>query len=394
MKFWYTQPVFHLYNLWYWINPPGLLQQDQPVIKKYTNIVNIKQYDINTIDKSLLDSACHFIKNYYVQSPHTKYIPQQKNIVEYLKCSNQASYLTLYQTPKLLFEKNEPTTMIDDLISVITARPLNITLKGKSPFPTYYVDNLCVHPQQRKDGIAPQTIETHYYYLRQNNPKIKTCLFKREGVLNAIVPLTTYETFCFQTPASAPASAPALVTTTSLTSPYINVIEIGVAQLSLFLDFIHSQKNKFDCIIMPDVSNLINIIKTENIFIYGILDDGVLLALYIFRKPNLFYDKDEAIECILTAYNQHFNNKNKKIKKNIKQKNMINNIFINGFNISLNKIKEKLKTTILLLENTGHTNIIIDALHASSLLFKSPTAFFFYNYACYSVPSNKCLILY
>ena len=102
MKFWYTQPIFHLYNLWYWVNPPGLLYSDPPPIKKYTNIVNIKQYDINTIDKSLLDAACHFIKNYYVQSPHTKYIPQQKNIVEYLKSSNQASYLTLYQTPKIL----------------------------------------------------------------------------------------------------------------------------------------------------------------------------------------------------------------------------------------------------------------------------------------------------
>ena len=370
MKFWYAQPVFHIYNIWYWLNPPGIILDQPPEINKYTNIVDIKTYGISDINETLLDRACNFIKSYYVQSPNTKYIPTKKHIVEYLKSSNNESYLSIYQTPKLLFEKDEPSSVLDDIISVISARPLNITLKGKTPFTLYYVDNLCVHPDYRKDGIAPNTIQTHYYNLRKNNPKIKTCLFKREGELNAIVPLTTYKTLCFN-----------ISILQKMNPGVLNVIEIGQNQLTLFVNFIYSQSKNFDCIIMPDLSNMLNMIKTENIYVYGILQNNNLIAAYAFRRPSLFYDKEEAIECFFSLYAKNADTLN---------------AYITGFNISLNKCKEKLKTTILLIEDIGQSGKLIDYLRNNLLnvLFQSPTAFFLYNYACYTVPSKKALIFY
>ena len=367
MKFWYTQPVFHIYNIWYWLNPPGLILDREPEINKYTNILDIKTYGISDINDTLLDRACNFIKSYYVQSPNTKYIPTKKNIVEYLKSCNNESYLSIYQTPKLLFQKDEPSSVLDDIISVITARPLNITLKGKTPFTLYYVDNLCVHPDYRKDGIAPKTIQTHYYNLRKNNPKIKICLFKREGKLNAIVPLTTYKTVCFN-----------ISILEKMNPGVLNVIEIGPNQLTLFVNFIYSQSKNFDCIIMPDLSNMLNMIKTENIYVYGVLINGNLNACYAFRRPSLFYDNEEAIECFFSLYADTLN------------------AYITGFNISLNKCKEKLKTNILLIEDIGQSGKLIEYLRNNLLnvLFQSPTAFFLYNYACYSVPSKNSLIFY
>ncbi len=371
MKFWYTQPVFHIYNVWYWLNPPGLILEQLPEINKYTNILDIKTHGISDINDTLLDRVCNFIKLYYVQSPNTKYSPTKKNIVEYLKSCNNESYLSIYQTPKLLFEKDEPSGIVDDIISVISARPLNITLKGKKPFTLYYVDNLCVHPDYRKDGIAPKTIQTHYYNLRKNNPKIKICLFKREGELNAIVPLTTYKTVCFN-----------ISILEKMNPGVLDVIEIGPNQLTLFVNFIYAQSKNFDCIIMPDLSNMLNMIKTENIYIYGVLMNGNLTAAYAFRRPTLFYDEEEAIECFFSLY------ANSAID--------ILNAYITGFNISLNKCKEKLKTNILLIENIGQSGKLVDYLrnHLLNVLFQSPTAFFLYNYACYTVPSKNSLIFY
>jgi hypothetical protein len=393
MNFWALQPIFHIYNILYWISPPGIINKEYPKINKYTNLINIKTYGISEINETLLERICNFIKIYYIQSQNTKYIPSKKNIIEYLLCNNNESYLTIYQKPKLLFDKNEPAVNVNDIISVITARSLNITFKNKAPFFIYYVDNLCVHPDYRKHGIAPETIQTHYYNLRANNDKIQVCLFKREGKLNAIVPLTAYETICFNID-----NIPQLNTNIQQTQ-FINVIEIGVSQISLLLDFIHSQKEFFDCIIMPDVSNIINMIKTENIFIYGIIDNNELISVYVFKKPNLYYNNvDEAIECLMTLNNNNNNNNNNNDNDKINSKFNNETIFINGFNISLNKIKEKLKTTILLLENTGNSNIVYNYLHENIqqkyILFKSPTAFFFYNYGCYSIPKNKLLILY
>ena len=384
MKFWSQQPVFHIYNLLYWLNPPGIIHKETPVINKYTNIIDIKSYGISEIKETLLERICQFIKIYYIQSPNTSYSPTKTNIIEYLKSCNHESYLTLYEKNKLLFEKGEVTNSIStDIVSVITARSMNITFKNKPAFSLYYVDNLCVHPDYRKHGIAQQMIQTHYYNLRKNNKKIQVCLFKREGELNAIVPLVAYKTTGYNI------KNVSLLNDLSLENQYqhyLNIIEIGTSQLSLLLDFIHSQKNNFDCIIMPDVSNILNMIKSENIYIYGVLTENYLTAIYVFRKPNLYYEKEEAIECIMSIDGFLKNNDD--------------DSFITGFNISLNKIKEKLKISILLLENTSSNNKITHYLNnlfiiqKNNILFESPTAFFLYNYVSHSIPSDNILILY
>jgi len=403
MKFWSQQPVFHIYNLLYWLNPSGIINKEMPVINKYTNIIDIKSYGISEIKDTLLERLCHFIKIYYIQSSNTTYSPTKTNIIEYLKCCNHESYLTLYEKNKLLFEKGQVTNSIStDIVSVITARSMNITFKNKPAFTLYYVDNLCVHPDYRKHGIAQQMIETHYYNLRKNNKKIQVCLFKREGELNAIVPLVAYKTTGYNIKNIS------LFNTSSSSSfsqnqQYLNVIEIGSSQLSLLLDFVYSQKHNFDCIIMPDVSNIINMIKTENIYIYGVINGTYLSAVYVFRKPNLYYEREEALECIMSIdgfINNDNNHNNHNNDNNCNNSQNNNNSFITGFNISLNKIKEKLKTTILLVENTSNNNKIkyylnnLFIIQKNDILFESPTAFFLYNYVSYSIPSEKLLMLY
>jgi hypothetical protein len=371
MKFWYTQPVFHIYNLWYWLNPPGIIQHTLPNINKFTNLINIKTEGLFSLNKVLLERICNFIKMYYIQSEKVMYNPSKNNIIEYLSSCNNESYLTFYQKPKILFEKSEPMGISDDIIAVTSARPLNITftLKGlkRKTFQTYYVDNLCVHPDYRKGGIAPQMIQTHYYNLRQKNKKIQTCLFKREGNLTAIVPLTTFDIFGYLLP-----------TMHIMTTTMIKIIEIGIPQLPLFMDFIKLQVNKFKCIILPDISNIINLIKTDNIYIYGMIESGQLKSVYIFRNLNLFYDQKQAIECFLTI-----NDNNYTID------------FITGFNISLQKIQKekKSKAEILLLEDTGHAHLLRSQL-SLPILFTTPSAFFLYNYACYTIPNDKILLFY
>ena len=169
--------------------------------------------------------------------------------------ANHASYISVYQTPQFLFQRGEMISSVECIKGVISARVLNVTLgtggadtsaagtsaAGTQKFPLYYVDNLCVHPDFRKSGIAPELIQTHYYNLRKNNSKIRICLFKREGDMTAIVPLTTYETTIFNVadfifPADATLHAA------------IKVIEIGVAQLVILVDFIKSRQSEFDCV--------------------------------------------------------------------------------------------------------------------------------------------------
>lgn len=374
LRFWRTQPVFHIYNLFYWISPPGVISLDN-TDNKYINHRNIKTQALEKInDTLLLDQVCNFIKNYYIAynfADIAEYKPTKNNIVGFLDGVNHPSYFTVYQKPHFLLEGGEVTTSLETIQGVITGRVINICFKGKKPLPVYYVDNLCVHPDVRKQGIAPELIQTHYANMRRYNSKIAACLFKREGEMTAIVPLTTYTTYGFTI---ANMSFPADTTLHAS----MKVVELGLSQLTLIVEFIKEQKNHFECVILPDVSNLANMIKTENIIVYGLITNGVVLSIYIFRNIQLYYNGQRAVECILTLYSYN------------------KEMFISGFNIALGKIKEKLNVGVVLLEDYGQTYGIIDNFQQLGVpeLFRSPTAFFLYNYACYGVKNRKFMILY
>ena len=106
------------------------------------------------------------------------------------------------------------------------------------------------------------------------------------------------------------------------------------------------------------------------------------MAVYIFRRPNLFYDKKEAVECFLTLYNKKLCDVQ---------------IFINRFVVSLHKLKQKINNSYLLIEELCDNHIIIDHFINNKniiLDFTSPTAFFLYNYCSYTVNSKKSIIFY
>ena len=164
----------------------------------------------------------------------------------------------------------------------------------------------------------------------------------------------------------------------------ISLLEIGVNQVYLITDFIKTQMTKFSCIILPDVTNITNLIKTKNIIVYALMDKtrGIIISCYVFRLIELSYDGEKAVECIATLYECN------------------KDIFIKGFNMALQKL---IGYDLVLIEDTAHTNIIIDGINVSNTIsptispttkFISPTAFFFYNYACYSIKKNEFLIIY
>lgn len=410
MPFWSKQPVFHLYNIFFWLRPPGLISEDIPIINKYVDLLNIKTFSLPELledRETLLKTVCNFIKHNYISNLYkqektitSSYTPSKTNIIEYLNASNHAGYITVYQKPKLLFNKDSPETYIDDIISVISARPLYVRLnKQKRLFPVYYVDNLCVQPAYRKKNIASNMIQTHYYNLRQKNKIINTCLFKREGELNAIVPLVAFNTYCINIENMINYN----ILTRGVVSLPINIslIEIGSNQLSLLVDFIKSQMSKFSCAILPDITNIANLIKTENIKVFALIDKTIksvlntnqIIGCYVFRLGEIAYDNKKTSECISM------------ISNNICNKS----IFLKGFNMSCQLLKEKEKTELILVEDTADSHIVIDFFTKAKkdnnnnnnnntnnniIIFKSPTAFFMYNYACYSIKKSDFLIIY
>lgn len=378
MPFWRTQPVFHIYNLSYWFRPPGIINVAPPPVNKFVNLSNntLLMVDASNANVSIsnanvsISTICKFIRDYYIIHDSASYKPSEQDILAYLQCLNQPSFFNVYQETPLPFGPKER-----EIVGAISARVLNVTLikkRERLKFPVYYIDNLCVNPGYRNKGIAPELIQTFYYTISRANPKVNAYLFKREGQLNAIVPLVCYDTYAFDMTNFC---------AIEILTASMSVIELGVQHLSLFISFVKAQGSKFECIVLPDVSSVLNLIKLGKIKIYGILFQGELITIYIFRCLELYYQEKKAVECITI------------LSSDVKQ----SDILITGFTMSWLKIKLTNQCDIVFIEETAHSKAVIKALDKNPLVvrnFKSPTAFFLYNYAAYSVPSVKTLLIY
>jgi len=371
--FWILQPVFHIYDISYMISPPGVINHSLPNKNKYTNFKNIKTILYNTLTEIELNRIVNFIKLNYLQNKDNIFSPKLINISPYFNGHNSSSFISLYTEQNDMLDLNKKTIIEDTkIIGIITARPIHIFINNgdtNANFDAYYIDYLCVDKSYRKKGIAPQIIQTHHYNQSHLNKNINVSLFKREDELTGIIPLTVYSTYGF--------SVNKWTKPLELHAMY-KIVEINSQNLHLLFDFINNTNKLFDMVINTNISNIVELIKTKNIFIYAIIFENNIICAYCFRKSCVFIEKNmEVLSCFASINNYQDNN-----------------IFIQGFKISFWKISDENYFGFSAIENVSHNNIIIDNIKIkTSPLIVSPTAYFFYNFAYNTFNSNKVLII-
>jgi len=176
-RFWSLQPVFHIYNLRYWLFPPGIIQHKSPPVTKYYDYkIQCDTYkNLSTEKKELLYSL---IKTNFLYKRDVKYTPTKSDIFEYFHCHNESSFISLFYEYFCEHQKEKNKfNYCKKLVSCMTSRTLDCTLGGKT-IKTSYVDFLCVKKDSRKKGYAPKIIYTHYKKSRDAGAPV-VFLFKR-----------------------------------------------------------------------------------------------------------------------------------------------------------------------------------------------------------------------
>lgn len=378
--FWYYQPVFHTYDFKYYFYQKGIIMHDLPEKNKYTNFKDIETFPFEKLKDFQIQKFVNFVQNNYYQKGDNQFMPKIENIVPYFKGHNTKCFFTFYNESILLQDLKLNTQVKEsEIIGVITSRPLHVSINNGPEdafFDVYYVDYLCVGKNHRKKGTAPQIIQTHEYNQRHINKNIAVSLFKREGQLTGIVPICVYNTYCFPTKKWNKPS--------DLHSSY-SVVECNAQNTHHLLDFIKENSNKFDICITSSISNILELIKSENIYIYFIINSNKeVLCSYFLRKTCTTIENNlEALNCFSSVCGLDL-----KSQKNI-------DIFIQGFKIVVWKILEKNKKYgFLVVENSSHNNFLINnIIKKTKSIIISPTAYFFYNFVYATVQSNKFFIL-
>jgi hypothetical protein len=370
--FWVLQPVFHIYDYSYMLNPPGIINHSLPEKNKYTNFKNIETIVYSELSEIKFNRFIHLIQQNFLKNKDNIFYPQSENIKPYFYGHNDKSFVSFYNEKTFMVDLKKGTTIEDSkTVGAMTTRPVHVIINNgdnKAAFDAYYVDYLCVDKLFRKKRIAPQIIQTHHYNQSHINKKIRVSIFKREDELTGIVPLCVYSTYGFNVSTwTKPVNLDAMY----------NLLQINAQNFHFLFDFIKKQSNNFDIIINTSVSNIIELIKTKNIFVNVIIVDDEIVCAYFFRKSCVQIEKNiEVLTCFASICDCD------------------DSIFIHGFKISFWNIAADNFFGFAAIENISNNNIIINNLVLKTKpLIISPTAYFFYNFAYPTFKSEKVLIL-
>jgi len=370
--FWFYQPVFHYYDLKYYFFPPGIIDHNLPETNKFTNFKSIETFPYEKVSDFLIEKFANFIQIHYLQNNYNKFLPQKNNIVPYFSNLSGVSFFSFYYET-ILLQDSKTNEMISDkkIIGVTTSRPIHITINNGSNdahFNAYYVDYLCVDKEYRKKEIAHEVIQTHHYNQRHLNKEISVTIFKREGKLFGIVPLCSFSTYGFSMKTwNLPDSLP----------PQYSLIECNAKNFYLLVQFLKEKEHLFDICIITRYANILDLIKTENIYAYFTLKENEINSVYFFRKTCIYVDKEnEALLCFASI------NAATSLE-----------IFIQGYKNALYKIIDKNKGfKSCVIENTSHNHLILQNILQNTTPFAVlPTAYYFYNFAYPTFSANKVI---
>lgn len=370
--FWAIQPVFHVYDIKYMFKSPGIIDVSLPQKNKYTNFKDIETLIYSQLTTIQVQRFVNLIKTQYLQNKYNIFSPHTNNITPYFNGHNDKSFVSFYNEDNHMIDIKKGTMITDKKISgIITSRPIYVVINNgdkEARFRAYYVDYLCVDVLKRKKGLAQQLIQTHHYNQRRINENIVVSLFKREDELTGIVPLCVYSTYGF--------SVKTWTKPNNLSAEY-SLVEVNAQNFHFLFTFIEKYAKKFDIVINTEVTNIIELIKTKNIFIYTIIIHDEIICAYFFRKSCVQVEKDmEVLSCFSSISNTN------------------DDIFIQGFKLSFWKIAAENYFGFCAIEDISDNNIIINNIITKTKpLIVSPTAYFFYNFGYPTFKSNKVLIV-
>ena len=371
--FWKYQPVYHLYNpynIFHW--NPFIVNKDPIDEDKYFN-KNIKCIDCNILSNHEKIYITNLIQNHFLKEKDIHYKPSQDELFASFQSHNKKCFISLfYDNEKIIEEKKMHYSQDKKLVGVISSRPVYIDFfkKHNGNIKVYYVDHLCVHNNYRNQKIAPQLIQSHERCRRKIIPSYRISLFRRDISLSNIMPFTSFNCHVFETNYwNYPIK----------TIPSLQIVLITNNNIHILYDFLKENKSLFECVITPDISHVLYLIKNNYVHIYVGIINNKTIGCYFFRNSFTLFKNRIAFECFGSIFSPNYD-----INDNI------NALEHASFDCAKNT-----KCGTMLYDNISHNKAYIDYIKKKySESYNYPCAYYFYNFIIHPKPSNEIFIFH
>ena len=382
-KFWRIQPVFLIYswNCWVrlWRKEYGFIQTESilPAQLKYINHIQVRTHLFHQFSLKEQTEFVQFIQDHY--AAHC-YSPTLQQIAT-----------TLGPTAVLSFFQDKPKQH-KQLMGVISSKIVcfqsSYLEEKEMVIHLNYVDFLCVHSRFRQQGVAPTLIQTHNLHLQPLSRPLAS-IFKREGNMTAIVPLTTFNTTTFYIPTL-------FFNQKKRKSKVVVEIKTENDFSDLYTWIQKKKKNTLGASIMclPEPAHLRSMVEAKVIEIYGIkTKTNNFQTVCFFQKDQLMMDGNKPVITVLLV-----------LTENEDTLSFLSDCiycirslyFTNTSTTSTTSTTSSTSCFFLSIQELMEGELLVQQLIMEekwSVFQTSPTAFFLYNYLHPTVNANRAIIL-
>jgi hypothetical protein len=403
--FWNGQPVFHVYDFWrkWGVSSPYILHSIPMKTKYYDKqgVVTTSKY-ADLEHQTVIDIVDH-LQYFYIPSDRIIYNLEVGDYRAHFGGQSEPSFVSIYNEivytsggkSEILLNTNPKWTKIvnsettkKNVVGTISSRYTHLYLLNESrtmiQWPAYYQDFLGIH--RERQSIVRTLFDTHTYNIRVLNPNVKISILKYETeLLDGVVPLVTYvsRTYFLRPPAPPPIKGDYAVIQIQKTS-----VDILHDFWSGFLANQDSAIQMFDCMVFPEIGNVLSLIQSRNMWVYCLKRQDYVYAVYVLRNAHTNYEDLDDIKgtggntLYLVASVCNTDN---------------TQLFYHGYLLALRELlKIHPHFKMLMMDCIGHNVELVKQWEQShEKIFETPTAYYVYNMIVSSSPVDysRCFIV-
>ena len=119
-RFWALQPVHHVYDMFYYFFPPGIINFSLPEKNRYCNFKDIETLDFQYLEDFKREKFVNFINKHFLRNNENIFSPKKENIIPYFTSHNTSCFFSFYYNNEPLVENKTTRNSGEQNISYLS----------------------------------------------------------------------------------------------------------------------------------------------------------------------------------------------------------------------------------------------------------------------------------
>lgn len=367
-RFWSRMPMLFYHTFYLLLNKHNTILDIKTMRNtKLENSYNITttQFVVNDLTDNQIFEILNFIKHHHNSETYIQFSNEiicNPNIF-LSQFNGTTSYISTYNLNPLIHNK------VLHREGNILNKTYNICIDSKNIQTTLFTFLSTKRDKSRYKvkNITGQLLYNSLIHVMKNTtPK---CVFYTHKKLTNVIPLVTYNSFIFNIKYFSP-------------KPYdkfYKLTRINTSNFNILKNLLDNKPKCFKLYLLPEISNIYEMIKHNNLYIFIVNFNNDCSSIYIFKNTLELYNGKKMYALLSSIL----------FKKND------NVLFINNLFNCIDYLKKNEGIDYVSISNTSNNTILLKELKIKyKEVYKYQQYWYMVNYILYPVSSNNVLLIY